>query len=71
MSDYDVVRTSLEWDDNSNPRHEPYALPALGRIQAREVEQWCLPQRDHWHVGPLSFYYTKALRDHAEFQSEE
>lgn len=21
--------------------------------------EWCLPQKDHWHIGPIGVYYTR------------
>lgn len=33
---------------------------------------WLLPAKDHWHIGPLSFYYTRALEEKstAKWQAE-
>lgn len=26
---------------------------------------WCLPHKDHWHIGPVGVYYTRALEEKA------
>ena len=46
--------------------------PRLGRFRdALRLEwDWCLPQRDHWHLGPIGIYYTGALEEAARVRTD-